>query len=403
MRQQVYTPKQCSGGSLYYEDDLPILALDYDSSPFQAGKAHGYLCGGAINELLKRFDLMLHTLGRRPRAYQLPNALAKIRAQIPAQYLEEMAGVVEGYKEWSKEQRFWRFPKGLTIDDLLLFHLIPDSLHFNPQSFEHMDEELPNLVPSSEFPIEGEGLSNGSVGCSTIIVKGAREPLMVRNMDWYSFGKVGTLSLLVHRKYRNGASTVEVGIPGLIGTITGMNNHRLSAVMNVCSKITTKINGPPACLYNRLCLETCSTVEEVKAFTRKNSPLGAYHLIVTDRAAGASIHFHQSYSIDNNPHLYRTLTPEMSALSTLNCRYNPEPIPGSHIYYGEARQRVINYFLTHRREEPFEMMRQFPPVNGWLTTHSVLMGPYLGLYVAFDNAFAGDAPLHKVPLEKLFT
>jgi hypothetical protein len=215
-----------------YEGDLPILSLDYDSSPFQAGKAHGYLCGGAINELLKRFDLVLHRWEKRPRARELPNALAKIRAQIPAQYLEEMAGVVEGYKEWSKEDRFWRFPKEVTVDDLLLIHLIPDSLHFRARFFEYSEEDLINSVPSSHPPIDAEVLSKEPVepvGCSTIIVHDPKgEPLMVRNMDWRSFGKLGTLTLLVHRKYSHGASTVELGIPGFIGTITAINSDGLS-------------------------------------------------------------------------------------------------------------------------------------------------------------------------------
>jgi hypothetical protein len=161
--------------------------------------------------------------------------------------------------------------------------------------------------------------------------------------------------------------------------------------MKVCPEIIVTINGPPASFTNRLCLEKCRNVGEVIEFTQEQPPLGPYHLSLIDRTEGASIHFYQLPNI-YHAHAYRKLEPEAPFLFTLNCRYNPEPVPESHILYRKECKQVIEHFFEQRGEEPVEIVRQLPPVNNWRTTHSVKMGAD-GFCVAFDNAFAGYAPL----------
>lgn len=384
MKNHVYKPKQCDGGRLYYEGDVPVLSLDSDD-PFKAGKAHGYLCGEAIDRLSKRFDLVLHTLAKQPRANQLPNTLVEMRRVIPAEYLREIEGLVEGYNEWSREQYFWRSPKKLTVDDALLFHLIPDSLHFQTGSFERGLEVAPNRREQA-------------VACSAIIDRDPQNGfIFARNMDWPSFGLAGAYSLVINRKHTNGLrSTVEVGVPGFVGTLTGMNDQGVSVAMNVCSGNTNEIRGMPASLYNRACLERYATAQEVEAFTRNQSPLGAYHLTVADRQQAQSIHFYQGVE---DTHLIRRWE-EDQPLSTLNCRYGPQP--NCHMHYSVERQQLIDNFFENRRGQPLEDALSLPFVNNWITTHRVVMEPQTGRFkVAFDNAFAGKTPLHEVPTHKL--
>lgn len=379
MSTHVYSPGQCEGGRLYYDGDIPILSLDSDD-PFKAGKAHGYLCGDAISRLSKRFGLVLHTLAGRPRASRLPNTLALIRNVIPQEYLREIEGLVEGYNEWAKEQSWWQFPNSLTVDDALLFHLMPDSLHFDPSVLE-------------------EGVKEGTFnelafGCSAVVDHDPQKGfIFARNMDWPSFGLSGAYTLIINRKHANELlSTVEVGVPGLIGTLTGMNSQGLAIAMNVCSGNTKNIRGLPAVLYNRACLEKCATVEDIEEFIENESPLGSYHLTAVDKEGAEAIHFYQS---PEGTHVKRPFE-ENHPLYTLNCRYSPEP--NCPMHYSDERAQEIDKFFQNRENRPLEDVLSLPYINNWITTHRVVMEPLTGtIRVGFDNAYAGRTPLHTVP------
>jgi hypothetical protein len=385
MKKHVYQEGECDGGRLFYENDVPILTLDSDDS-FKAGKAHGYLCGNAISCLLKRYELVLNTLAKQSRANQLPHSLAAIRQSIPPKYLREMEGLVEGFNRWAQEQYWWQSPKKLSVDDVLLFHLIPDSLHFQPAMFERRFAE-------------DMGMKEQAVACTAIVDQDPQRGFVfARNMDWPSFGLSGAYSIVMNRKHANGLrNTVEVAVPGFIGTITGMNDQGLALAMNVCVGTTSEIRGMPASLYNRACLEECPTVGDVEGFVQKQAPLGSYHLTVSDRNRAESIHFYQS---PGNAHVIRPWK-KNQPLSTLNCRYSSEPYCAMH--HSDERQQLIDEFFHQRENKLIEDALSLPFVNNWITTHRVVMEPQSRrVRVAFDNAFAGKAPLHEISTQRLF-
>ena len=407
MKNHVYKPGTCEGGQLFYDGDVPILSLD-SSDPFKVGKAHGYLCGDAINRLTKRFALAQHTLSGMPRASQLPQTLQAIRQWIPKKYLKEMEGLAEGYKQWAQEQSWWQFPNHLSVDDILLFHLMPDSIHFTAglefentlKTYDQAEQTSPPKAVAPAVP---------ALACAAIVNKNAEDQFVfARNMDWPSLGLAGAYSLVIHRKNINEitTSTVEVGLPGFIGTLTGMNSHGLSIAMNVCSGETRGIRGMPATFYNRECLENCETVEGVKAFVNNEGslgyndyPLGPYHLTVADQTTAASVHFYQS---TEETHVFRDWDETTHApLTTLNYRYNPNP--RSDMHNSQERQERIDQFFKNRENQPLEDTLSLPFVNNGMTTHRVVMEPNTKRFrVAFDNAFAGKAPLHEVSTQKLF-
>jgi Acyl-coenzyme A:6-aminopenicillanic acid acyl-transferase len=385
MKNHLFKPGQCEGGKLYYEGDVPILSLTSDN-PFQAGRAHGYLCGPAINQLAKRLNFVLHGLAKRPRADQLSRTLLEIRSVTPKEYLREIEGLVDGYNQWVKEQHFWQFAKTITVDDVLLLHLLPDSVHFQPGLFERRGAARIQ--------------NNIAFACSSIVNREPQKGLtFARNMDWPSFGLAGSYSLIIHRKRENGLhSTVEVGLPCFVGTLTGMNDKGLSLAMNVCCGSTQSIRGMPASFYNRACLEKCQTVQEVDEFTQKQAPLGDYHMTVVDPEKAESIHFYQSTNMKNAIH---RRWQEGRPLATFNYRYDPEPnVP---MHHSNERQKVVDAFFQQRNNRPLEEALALPYVNNWLTTHRVVMEPKTRTFkVAFDNAFAGKRNLHAVPTQKLF-
>lgn len=203
---------------------------------------------------------------------------------------------------------------------------------------------------------------------------------------------------MINRKHTDGRhNTVEVGMPGFVGTLTGMNEKGLSLSMNVCRGDTSQIRGMPASLYNRSCLERCASVAEVDDLVARQSPLGPYHMTVADPNRAKSIHFYQG---PDHEHIKRPLQ-DTRPLSTLNFRYNP--CCSSDVHHSTERQRELDQFFANREGRPLEEALSLPFVNNWLTTHRVVMEPRnCTMRVAFDNAFAGNAPLHTIPLEKLF-
>jgi hypothetical protein len=239
-------------------------------------------------------------------------------------------------------------------------------------------------------------------------------PLLARTMDWQSFGIAGKYSLIVSRSNpATGVRTAEVGIPGLIGTITGVNNKGISVAMNITGytgKVNT-IEGLPSAIYNRMVLEQCATFEEGKEFVASHQPMGPYHLTVSDHQQCGTFSFYQeeSYAHDWNKdrfngHYLRMMQGKEKPLVTTNCTYTPEHYD---MFNGRLRERLIGKYLNDNNavddpESVVQGSQSIPWVNNQLTTHRVLMG-HNTLQVAFDNAWAGDRYLHPVDLGKLFT
>lgn len=400
MKNHVYKAQECEGGKLYYEGDVPILSLESDD-PYKAGKAHGYLCGDAINRLSKRFAVMTTF------PFLVQKTLAEIKKTIPENYMKEMEGVIEGYAKWAKENK-WQLPKKLTLDDLILFHMIPDSQHLDMREFEKSFSEEKGFQPrnANQTPVanpvqpvriqETEAANHEVVACSVIMDKEKERGMVVaRNMDWPSLGLSGTYSLVIHRKHSNALlDTVEVGIPSFVGTMTGMNNKGLTLGMNVCPGKTNTVNGMPALFFNRRCLEQCATVAQAEEFAKNHAPLGAYHMNIADKNAGKAFHFYQS---PTGEHVVREWK-ENQPLVSLNSRYSPEQGPAR-----DQRKDVLEEFFCNRNERPIEATLSLPQVNNWWTTHHIVMEPKSKTFkVAFDNALAGRIPLHTVPTDKLF-
>jgi hypothetical protein len=394
MKTHVFQPGSCEGGRLYYQCDVPILSLDADD-PRKAGKAHGYLLGEHLNRIYKKLDFVMHTLAREPRAEEIKDTIQQVKRTIPTEYLEEMEGMVEGFNQWAEEHPF-SSPRRLTLDEVILVHLMPDHHNFHPGQ-----EEVEGL----EFftPLQ-------DVACSVLIDRDEKEGITFgRNMDWSSFGLLGAHSLIINRKHASrGYTTVEVGIPGFIGTITGMNSQGLSLSMNVCMGTNDSIKGMPAAFFNRYCLEHQSSVREVKSFVSHHQPLGAYHLTVADAQEARSFHFYQSY---DEGHVEREWTPD-HPLVVLNCRYSNDGTTSSPMHHSNERAAILSSYFNQARQKVSSREKaklvahglSLPFVNNELTTHKVVMQPELGtMKVAFNNAWAGKDPLHEVRTRELFT
>ena len=367
MENHAFEPGEYGSARLYYQGDIPILELQSDD-PYQAGFDHGYLLGEYISQMLSRLNLIKHfTL--IPKAEQLPETLKAIRQTIPQEYLEELQGIVDGYNE--RPSGYFNFfeRKKITLDDLILFHLMPDSIHFSPLRIEK------KLEFKKAF----------GLGCTVVIDRDEEKGITFgRNMDWISFGMFGKCSLIINRKYnqQNKLSTAEIGLPGFVGTLTGMNENGVSIAMNVAEGNTNSVEGMPAAFYNRMVLENCQTVDAVEQKIKTQPTLGIYHLSVADSESAKSIHFYQGSSPKS--HVVREWR-EGNPLVTTNCQYNHRGMQQMHMHCSHERDVIIKELYKNAKiNVPEEKLQRrklvkgclaLPYVDNLLTTHKVIVLP----------------------------
>jgi hypothetical protein len=397
MQKRTFTPASYEAGRLYYQGNIPILELDYED-PRKAGIAHGFLMGKYLNRILNALHAAKTFLPNGVDPQKFPNALKEIWQTLPKEYLEEMRGVVEGYNRWALQGKLFK-AQAITLEELLLIHLMPDSVHCSLQRMENgiqPDQPKPETAPA--------------MACTAVIDKDAQEGIVFgRNMDWPSFGRFGSDSLIINRKHKNGKlSTVEVGLPGFIGTLTGMNVTGTSLAMNVAIGHTSKIKGMPAAFFNRYCLESCSSVAEVYNKIQERPPLGAYHLSAADQTGASSFHLYQS---NQEKHTIREWKPQ-APLFTTNCNYSSEKDQDLHMHWSAERAEILNKLFSEAAAHlsPQELERgklvraslALPYVNNMMTTHKVVMCPLTKrVQVAFDNSFAGNAALQELDTSEL--
>ena len=387
MKQHVYQEIQYGQSRLYYRGDIPVLEMDGTSE--ECGQVHGYLLGPQICALKNNLDLALHGIMRLPCPDRLQKVLDAVYETIPESLQQEMQGLVNGYNEWAQKAK----KSSMTIGDALLMHLIADSKHFHPKQVEKSLLQMPE---------------DQAAACTVLLDRDQEgRVLFGRNMDWCPFGKGGSYSLVFVWKQKGVAA---LGVPGLIGAVTGWNRDKLSLAINVCPGDTQTVRGMPAILYNRYILENAKTVARVKELIRAQRPLGPYHMSVADaQNHGACISFYQDRC--GGDHI-RDL--EESPIQVLNWNY---PACEEGYFHSQIRCRILTgYYNTARRWEIQKntvldrralianALTLSPYINTWITMHSLIMEPVRGqVQMSWDNGFAASQPNPaNVPMTEFF-
>jgi len=341
---KINCPNEHMLGELKYVNHVPILTIENAENRLAAGKTFGYLTAKQIFHLVDEFRYLLHDFGHyfgkgMPRAREVPEVIQAIKEHIPQEYLQELEGFVVGCKIWCREHG--KDDKGITVDELLLYHLIPERCHFNLQTV-------------------AQGMQRVSkVGCTVLMAKDKEHGMTLgRNLDWESYGLIGTHSLVVTRKKSNGDATTDVTVPGILGTFSGMNSAGLCVAMNVVPANTFLVKGMPALFFNRYCLEHYQTVKEAQAFieSRKSDPLGPYHLTLVDPEDAYIYSLFQG--IDQSHHLRRLDTEQQPYLCTTNFYYLNGEKNRDMFMSGDREWRIFNLEF---RSLSFTSVRQLEP------------------------------------------
>ena len=133
----------------------------------------------------------------------------------------------------------------------------------------------------------------GGPGCSTITLPASASSDQVarfgRNMDFMSFGLLDRHSVLlvVHPKDRYAFAAVTW--PGLVGVLSGMNEHGLTLACMEVPRPHRKPEAMPFMLLYRSVLEHCKTVEEAIAFLEKTPRQTSHTLMLMDASGDRAV------------------------------------------------------------------------------------------------------------------
>lgn len=154
-------------------------------------------------------------------------------------------------------------------------------------------------------------------GCSQFIADGgaAQDGRLVhaRNMDWAKLQFVIDNPLIVVRKPEGMIPWVEVGIPGILLTLTAMNAEGLAVANNEnMSEADRDTEGNSHPQMARQIMQECSSLDEAEAFLRAQNHASAETLVLSDWKNGEAAVFEMSANhmgvrrLDENGIVYAT-------------------------------------------------------------------------------------------------
>jgi predicted choloylglycine hydrolase len=237
--------------------------------------------------------------------------------------------------------------------------------------------------------------------CSALMIEGDRSatggPLLGRNLDYPSLGYVHEYSLVTVFRPKGKHAFVSLGFPGLIGSLSGMNDAGLTvAVLEVMASRPGEgrfdPKGIPYALCFRTLLEECTTIEEAKQKLEKLPRTTMLNMVVADRNRVGT------FEITPKSVVFR---PAEKGVCSCTNHFCSELKP----------EKKVNICRTYDRFDFLETIRdskgrigvedvhkRLDAVNlGDLTLQSMVFEPAtLKLHVAF-----GDGPASRLPLRTL--
>ena len=192
-----------------------------------------------------------------------------------------------------------RYVGGLFRDEAGRQRALQAALPFLDQLRPHHRVELLAMAESVGLPVERVLLANcfldllPAIGCATVTLPADAAPDGVarfgRNLDFPGHAVAADQSVLVVVRGTGRNSFAAVTWPGLIGVLSGMNEHGLTlANMEVARELRPAQAMPYALLY-RTILEECATVAEAVALLERSPRQTANNLMLMDASGDRAL------------------------------------------------------------------------------------------------------------------
>jgi predicted choloylglycine hydrolase len=211
--------------------------------------------------------------------------------------------------------------------------------------------------------------------CSTMTFPADASPDHIarfgRNLDFFSLGVADKYTTLFIVKPSDGRyAFASVGWPGMIGVLSGMNEHGLSLANMEVTREPRLPQAMPYTLLYRTILEQCRTVDEAIALLQTTPIQTANNLMLMDAAGNRAV---AELSPDTGVHVRRGMSDKV-LISTNHQRDQDQDTPGrcwryDYIHqtaageFGHVNLRAIQAMLAHTGSNFTLQSMIFEPAN----------------------------------------
>ncbi len=203
-------PAPAVQGTIETVHGVKVLRLWGDAG--ERGYACGYLMAEEIRSLIDGY-LQNERFSGGAAGFKVMTQRMRGIMKLPAEHMDELRGMLAGMKRKLKgDLSVPRLGRALILDDLIMVNCIPDAVAFG----------------CSSYAAWGSATENGNT-------------LAGRNLDWHTIDVLRDSQIVVAviPEARDAAAWMTVTWPGLIGCLTGMNEHGVTLSMHDAS------TGPP--------------------------------------------------------------------------------------------------------------------------------------------------------------
>lgn len=355
-----YPEKKASGNSqLRYIQGIPVLEVE--GSPEEIGEAVGLLAAKSApkatsypKDVLSHFSAGL--------LYQVfSTAGSRMAAAFPKDYSKELDSIAKA--------------SGLNKSDLIVGNTMFD---------------LKKIVACSGVAIEPARSASGQM-------------LFGRNLDYPSLGYMNHYTLVTVYRPKDKKAFAAVGFPGLVGTLTGMNEDGLCLAIHEVIDIKPgkkKFNydGIPYAMCYRQVLEECSTVDEAYALLGKLPRTSTTNLLIADRKRSAVFEVSPEHVIE------RKSKDGLVVCCNHFCSSELKPILPINVRRSFQRFSYLENLRTSEEKPGLaEIAEHLDTVNlGKDTLQTILFEPGpLKLHLAYENTPSSQGPFHSISLAKM--
>ena len=228
---------------------LPALSdgttiINLKGTPYDMGYQHGHLLKEKISRNIDRCvsPISDSEKAKPPIVEQFINAMPKVIPHIPQDLIDEMHGIADG--------------SGIPFDSILLLNLFPEMFH------------------CTGITVTGNATKNGKL-------------YHVRVLDFASAKGLQDTAVLIVAKPDKGYPFVNVTYAGFIGSVTGMNQEKISLGEIGC-KGFGYWDGMPMSFLLRQILQYTANIGEIKTMLESTPRTCAYYYLFSDGKTGDS-------------------------------------------------------------------------------------------------------------------
>ncbi len=276
------TVRRCGAGRLDIHrsvlGELPVVHVSGETR--ELGRQYGALLGDYIHRIAGRL-VGLFTAAGLPEAVALlfiDSAWKRLAPHVPAQYLEEMAGIAAGAQEAGFPVTMLDLQRILAVTNLDMYKREERFLDIvGLEALAELDEETRSALAAM---LQGEPMS-----CTMFAVWGSRtvggKCFAIRNLDWISQSGMHKERLLTVCRPEGRHAFVSMGYAGVIGCLAGMNEKGISLSEVGAFSVREELDGIPWVLMARRVLEESDCLENaVEIITSAKHTLGYNYLVV---------------------------------------------------------------------------------------------------------------------------